>query len=107
MVLVVLAQAAAPATPARTPLGKTTAAVVVKRSLLLGIDFASRDPLRSRASKVDLRALAKASPGSWLDAQIVVPDDSIDEPRKALREYLESRREPIWTIVAALEKSPP
>jgi len=112
MVLVVLAQAAAPATvgpatSARTTLGKATAAVVVKRSLLLGIDFASRDPLKSRASKADMRALAKASPGRWLDAQIVVADDSIDQPPKALREYLDSRREPIWSIVAALEKSPP
>ena len=87
--------------------GKITAAVVVKQSLALGIDFAAREPGKSRASRSDLRALAQASPGTWLDAQIEVGDDSIAEPPDELRVFLLARREAIWAIVAALEKSPP
>jgi hypothetical protein len=87
--------------------GKLTAAVVVKQSLALGIDFAAREPGQSRASRSDLRALFQASPGSWLDGQIEVADDSIGEPPEELRRFLLMRREAIWAIIAALEKSPP
>jgi hypothetical protein len=107
-VLLVLAQAGAPETVLRPSTAtNSTADVVVARSLELGIDFAPPEPGKSRASEAELKARAKAALGSWLDAQIKIADDSIGEPPAALREYLDERRESVWAIIAALEKSPP
>jgi hypothetical protein len=96
-------QAAAP----RSSPAAAAADAVVEQSLALGIDFEMSGLGRSRAAREDMEALAKAAPGEWLDAQIQVADDSIAEPPKALRDFLSSRREPLWAIVATLEKGPP
>src|SRR5262245_53143222 len=109
-VVLILAQATSPHPPIRpTPRESTnsTADIMVERSLVLGMDFAPPAPGKSRASNDDVQALAKASPRTWLDAQIKLADDSIAEPPKELRDFLEERREPIWAVVAALEKGPP
>ncbi len=105
-IFLVLAQIAPTPTPPRTVAGNATADLIVAKSLALGIDFAAA-PGKSRASTADLQARAEAALGSWLDAQIQIPDDSIAEPPKALCDYLDERREPVWAIVGALEKGSP
>ncbi len=93
----------------RTIAGNATASVLVERIPSLGIAFRApaRGPEEPEALSVDQKARGAANPGGWLDAQIQVPDESIGEPPEALREYLQTRREAIWAIIAALEKQPP
>ncbi|MFY9552778.1 MAG: hypothetical protein WAU32_16645 [Thermoanaerobaculia bacterium] len=105
-ILLVLAQVAPTPTAPHTATGNATADLIVEKSLALGIDFAA-EPGKTRATSENLQALSKAAPRSWLDAQVQIPDDSITEPPMALHDFLDERREPLWTIVAALEKGPP
>ncbi len=93
----------------RSIAGNGTASVLVDLAPSLGIAF--RAPTRGfeepGAPSVDQRARYAANPGGWLDAQIQVPDESIGVPPEALRDYLQTRREAIWTIIGALERQPP
>ncbi len=105
--LLVLAQVHAPGAPPKPSARNSTADLVVEKSLALGIDFDPPGPGQTRLAPEDARAYPGYAAGSWLDAQIQVADDSIAEPPKALREFLEARREPLWAIVGALEKGSP
>ncbi len=93
----------------RSIAGNGTASVLVDRIPSLGIAFRApaRGPEDPEVPSFDQKARSAANPGGWLDAQIQLPDESIGEPPEALREYLQTRREAIWTIIAALERQPP
>lgn len=105
--LLALVQAQAPGTPPKASARNSTADAVVEKSLALGIDFDPPGPGQTRAAPENTKAYPGYAAGSWLDAQIRVADDSIAEPPKELRDFLEQRREPVWAIVAALEKGAP
>jgi len=106
-VVLILAQLRAPSVTPRPQTANSTADIVLERSLALGIDFAPPGPGQTRLSPEEARAYPGYAAGSWLDSQIQVADDSIAEPPKDLRRYLEERREPLWAIIAALEKGSP
>jgi hypothetical protein len=105
--LLVLAQAQVAGPSPRPSSGNSTADFIVERSLALGIDFAPPGPGQTRLAPEEVRTYPGYAAGSWLDSQIQVADDSIAEPPKELRRYLEERREPLWAIVEALEKGSP
>lgn len=105
--LLVLAQIAPTAALQRTATGNATADLIVEKALVLGIDFAPPEPGKSRPAPEGARNYPGFAVASWLDDQVQVPDDLIADPPQAVRDYLISSREPLWAIVAALEKGTP
>jgi hypothetical protein len=85
----------------------STAEVLVEKSVLLGIEFDRTRKNTPRASDEDTRALSQAGVGAWLEGQLQVPDESIENAPAALRRYLDERREALAEIVTALERQPP
>jgi hypothetical protein len=80
---------------------------VADRSLVLGIDFNEKDPKAAHPDAADAKAFNAAQFGAWLDAQIQSPDDALESPPVALREYLRDRDAAVWSVVEALEKGAP
>ena len=94
--------------PITTPNPSNAAAdAVVEGSRALGIDFESGQREASPVSPERARALNQAGVGAWVDGQIQAETEEIGEPPSALREFLEERREELWSVVAALEKDEP
>lgn len=89
------------------PRQDSVAYLLTERCLALGIDLDPDNPKASHPSAEDVQALARAGPGSWLDAQIAFAEDSLAEPPAALREFLRDRQGPLWSVVAVLEKQAP
>jgi hypothetical protein len=93
--------------PAPRPRTNAAADEVSRRALRLGLDFNAEDSLAGHPSAEDVEALALAGWHTWLDSQLTIADGSISREPESLRDFLESRRDALWQVVAALESEPP
>ncbi len=75
--------------------------------LALGLDPRSGDPTAEHPSKEDFEAYQKASFGSWLEAQIKSPDDSIAPLPASIQSFLERRQPTVWRIASLLGREVP
>ena len=93
-----------------TPGSRNGAAdVVAERSRVLGIDFrqAKQNSGGEGPSADASQALSRAGVGVWVDAQIQDDSAEIGEPPAALREYLDTYRDALWSVISALERNEP
>ena len=81
-----------------------TAEVLVERGGELGIPF--ERAARAATSEAS-EAFSNAGARAWLESQLAIPDESIGEPPKALKQYLEESKAALEAIVSALERQAP
>jgi hypothetical protein len=78
-------------------------------SLVLGLGLDSRrgDSSAEHPSKEDSEAYQRAGIGSWLEAQIKSPDDSIASAPASIQRFLERRQPTVWRVTSLLERDVP
>ena len=87
------------------PIERNAAAeVLVERGGELGIPF--ERAARAATSEASV-AFSDAGTIAWLESQLGIPDESIGEPPKALKQYLEESKAALEAIVSALEREAP
>ena len=87
------------------PIERNAAAeVLVERGGELGIPF--ERAARAATSEASV-AFSEAGTIAWLESQLGIPDESIGEPPKALKQYLEESKAALEAIVSALEREAP
>ena len=93
---------------ALTPSRKNAAAEDLEGLVLgLGLDPRSRDSSAEHPSKEDVEAYQRAGFGSWLEAQLKSPDDSIASVPASIQTFLERRQPTVWRVAALLGREVP
>jgi len=87
------------------PIERNAAAeVLVERGAELGIPF---DQATRAATSEASVAYSQSGAKVWLESQLGIADESIDEPPQALKQYLEESKAAREAIVSALERQAP
>ena len=103
-------QAKSDRVPKRTPApSKKNAAAEDLESLVLalGLDPRSGDSSADHPSREDLEAYQRAGFGSWLEAQLKSPDDSIASAPASIQSFLERLQPTVWRVASLLERDIP
>jgi hypothetical protein len=75
--------------------------------LALGLDPRGEDSSAEHPSKEDVEAYKRAGFGSWLEAQLKSPDDSIASVPASIQSFLERRQPTVWRVAGLLEREAP
>ena len=73
----------------------------------LGLDPRGEDSSAEHPSKEDVEAYQRAGFGSWLEAQLKSPDDSIASVPANIQSFLERRQPTVWRVAGLLEREVP